>query len=395
MTLARRSETADIVRRKFWLDGGQSTPGGEKGVTGVRVEGGVCLRRSKRHGRIASETVVSGWAVAACSVPVQATVAFRAIANGVPQQEITAQPTLPTPVYTSAANRFVGVALANVYSVPVTVRLTVYDSEGLVIGGPTDVSVASFGHTTFNIWQKFPHLRDRDFDGVLKITGTPDLFVAWSLNGDASGTLSALPPGALAWPISHWDRIWYVFKQVEDGAKQLGAITWPVQLKILYDKEVNAYARRGDEIGVTLGLSELISDSPSELAWALAHELGHTYQQRTGKLDFVPTNREFDADIWGTMLTLAAGYDPYAGSGTLAKLAMATGRAALTTQFEDQIAADAHKSFNTRIDTIYDNLVEACSVPSVQPSCSLYKLIVHPHLPPSAPLVREPRQARE
>jgi hypothetical protein len=123
--------------------------------------------------------------------------------------------------------------------------------------------------------------------------------------------------------------------------------------------------------------------------------MGHLYQQRTGRVDFEPTNREFDADVWGTLLALSAGYDPYAASGALAKLAMATGRAGLTTQFEDQLAADAHKSFNTRIDTVYDAMIKACSLEEVRPVCSFYKDIIHPHLPPSAPLMREPSRVRE
>ena len=38
---------------------------------------------------------------------------------------------------------------------------------------------------------------------------------------------------------------------------------------------------------------------------------------------------EVDADIWGTLISMSAGYDPYAAAGTLAKLSMATGASGL------------------------------------------------------------------
>jgi hypothetical protein len=342
--------------------------------------------------RVASSGMNEGWAFAGCSIPVQATVAFRMIANGVPEQEITAQPTLPTFDYSSAANRFLGVALANPYSADyISAQLSVYGSEGQLIGGPVNVTVPPFGHTSFNLWQKFPHLQNNNFDGVLVIRGASpptDKFVAWTLNADTSGIMSALPPGRYVWPVSHWDRIWMVYLSVLDVARKFEPIVFSstVSLDILYDQQVNAYARYGSRVGVTLGLSELISDSPSELAFVVGHELGHIYSQRTGLLVFYPSNREFDADIWGALLALGAGFDPYGGAGALAKLAMATGRAGLSTQFEDEAAADQHKSMSTRVDTIYDALVQACLYPSVSATCQDYKRIMHPHLPWTAPL---------
>ncbi len=357
--------------------------------------GGIRILRS----RIASQTVVSGWAIATCSLPVQATVAFRVIANGIPLQEITAQPTLPTFVYTSAANRFLGVALANAYAnVSITVDLDVTDSEGQRIGGPVSVALGPHGHVVFNLWEKFPHLRDRGFDGVLRISAASDLgdFLAWTLNADASGTLSALPPGELGWPVSHWERNRLTYKRVLNAARRLDpAFSAPVQFQILYDREVNAYASGGEEVAVTMGLSELISDSPSELAWALAHEFGHIYQQRNGGMLKYHPNREFDADIWGFFISLIAGYDPYAAAGTLAKLAMATGEAGLTTQFEQQNAADAHKSFNERLATVFQAMKFVCAQTAMASVCAEYKSAIHPHLPPSAPLMREPRRALE
>lgn len=349
--------------------------------------------------RVASESLVVGWAFADSDVPVQATAAFRMIVNGAPLQEITAEPTLPTLVYTSAANRFLGVALANVNpEKSVTVRMGVSGANGEILGAPVDVTIPAAGHTMFNLWQKFPGLQNMDFSGVLKISATDPMpdneFIAWTLNGDASGTLSALPPGGLAWPISHFDRIWLVYSRVVDSARQIGAITWPVRLQIFSPREVNAYARGGSEIGIYIGLSELISDSPSELAYVIGHELGHLYQQHTGLLDWDRTNREFDADCWGAFLGLASGFDPYGAAGALAKLAMATGRAGLSQAFEDQLASDAHKSFNERINTVYDSFVKACGDPEIASACQQYKNIIHPHLPSTAPLIHDRTRLR-
>ena len=109
-------------------------------------------------------------------------------------------------------------------------------------------------------------------------------------------------------------------------------------------------------IADTLGLSELISDSPSELAAVLGHELGHVFQQRRGRRIFDSTNAEFDADVWGLFLALYGGYDPYGAAGAMAKLAMVTGTAGLIQQFEQQLAPDAHK----RLPNVYRTFEPAC-----------------------------------
>ncbi len=137
-------------------------------------------------------------------------------------------------------------------------------------------------------------------------------------------------------------------------------------------------------IADTLGLSELISDSPSELAAVLGHELGHVFQQRRGRRIFDSTNAEFDADVWGLFLALYGGYDPYGAAGAMAKLAMVTGTAGLIQQFEQQLAPDAHKSFNTRLELLFDGLVNACK--AVPEPCRSYKGLFHPDFPDSAPL---------
>jgi predicted Zn-dependent protease len=151
---------------------------------------------------------------------------------------------------------------------------------------------------------------------------------------------------------------------------------------------------------VDLAFAELISDSPSELAWAIAHELGHIYQQRTAQRLW-NSDVEWDADYWGVLVATVAGYDPYAAAGTLGKLGMATGTANLGTQlWEDMLlSVDAHGSFSTRINnlTVFIQVVCASS-PTFQAICSNYKQVVHPHFPalPTVPLVTtKPRASPE
>lgn len=342
--------------------------------------------------RMASTVVVTGWAIAHSNVPVQATVAFRVLVNGVPQQEITAQPTLPTLGFVSFANRDLGVALANAWTdTPVTVFLRLRDRDGTEVG-ERRVTIPALGHTAFNLWQQFPQL-PADFSGVLQLVSAnppAEDFLAWTLNSDR-GMLSALPPGAAEWPVSHFERIRLVYARILDAANRLGVLKFEPRLRIVYDPVINARAIGGHTIEIYAALSELISDSQSELAFVIGHEMGHISQQQTGDQQHDPTNREFDADIKGTLLTVLAGFDPYAAAGALAKLSMATGRAGLIAQIDDQLAPDAHKSFNTRLEVIYDNLQKACNAdPAARIVCNLYRRIVHPHFPSTAPLSVRP-----
>ena len=58
--------------------------------------------------KMASSTLVTGWAYALASLPVQANVAFRSYANGKALLEITAEPTLPSMGYRAVADPQVG-----------------------------------------------------------------------------------------------------------------------------------------------------------------------------------------------------------------------------------------------------------------------------------------------
>jgi hypothetical protein len=340
---------------------------------------------------------VSGWAYAEAGVPVQATVAFRMFVNSVPQQELSAQPTLPTLTYTSPANAFLGVAMANPYTDAETwVDASLYNDSGVLVAGPVVVVIPPNGHVAFNPWQKFS-LTDLNLKGVLRLTGDdptfPDRFVAWTVNADSIGILSTLPAGDFGFPLSHFDRIWLVWSIILDQAYNLDAsfLSSPVNLNILSDQVVNTFTNGTAEVDVTYGLSELINDSDSEMAFALAHQLGHIFQNRNGGLKkYVPGNAEADADQWALNILLASRYDPYSAPGALAKMAMATANSLAGSTFDGVATAAANTSLNARLATAYSALQTLCSGTNSS-LCQEYKGVVHAGLPANAPLgIRRP-----
>ena len=337
--------------------------------------------------------VVTGWAQAAASLPVQGTVQFGTIESGVPKLAVSAESTLPSYRHFYPANFFTSFALGNAFdSASSRVLMRVFSAEGQPVASEI-MTIPPSGHVAFTLGNRYPSL-GTSFEGTVELI-SPDFaadFVAWAMRSNSSGVISSLPSGRYKNPASHWDEIWMAFQKTLNAAQGIAPEVFLlgglVDLRISSDTQINALAANGDTVQINLALAELISDSPSELAFAVAHELGHIYQQRTGRMDFFPSNRERDADLWGLLLTLASGYDPYASAGTLSKLAMATGNSELTKQqfFEDLLILDAHGSFNERISTVFDAVSIGCAVE--RETCDLLKSILHPHFPASAPLLR-------
>lgn len=351
-------------------------------IVGVPPRGSRTLQSTK-----SSPDVRIGWAVAYSNVPVQGLCSFRLWLDGRASQEVTAPASLPTTAYVSSATRDTGVAIANPYSRTVSVDLSLFGAQGALVGQPARITLGPYGHTAFNIYEKFPGASPNSTILLRGVDRPTDSFVGWSMNSSGTGTFSSIPGGSVPYPLSHQDRIWNVYLRVYDAARRLGILTSMPTLAILQGKEVNAYAAGGETVAISLGLSQLINDSDAEMAAVIGHELVHIYQQRNGGERTFHTNPEFDADMGGTWLAVAAGYDPYALAGTLAKLSMATGTAGLSTQFEMQSAADAHKSFNERIAATFEMLVGVCNKDAAsRAACAEYKKIMHPNLPDNAPL---------
>jgi Zn-dependent protease with chaperone function len=269
---------------------------------------------------------------------------------------------------------------------------------GQVLGQGT-LPIPANGHASFNLSQ-VPNV-PANFTGNVAIMAqtTGQVFAAWAVYSDTSGVISSLPDGRAAFPQSQPDQVINAFNRLvvayETLLPDFGAAP---QLVISPEDDanaINAHASNGNTVQINLALAELISDSPSELAFVIAHELGHIYQQRTTKLGW-SQNIEWDADEWGLLMELLAGYDPYAGAGALGKLAMATATAGLQAQlmqnWEQLSGVDAHASFGTRIDNLTTFVEAICGYsPNAQSLCAQYKTLVHPHFPalPSVPLIRK------
>lgn len=304
--------------------------GGGASVQQVTVppSGSVTLRTA-----ISFPTTVTGYAFAVADLPLQATVLFRRVMNGVPQAEISAAATLPSHQYFSPATRELGVAIVNIYNSPRSFQITALDSNG-VTAGSSVVNLAAREHVSFDLSDRIPRL-SASFTGSVGIvpsTSAADQFLAWTLNVDR-GLIASLPPGRLAWPISHVDRIWLVYRKLQAAAPAALAslsindvnLNAPgvVNLVISPEQIINAFGRLG-VVQIDLSVSQLISDSPSELAFVVGHELGHVAQFQHGNTLSV-ANTEQDADLFAMTLMILAGFDPYASAGALAKLNMMTG----------------------------------------------------------------------
>lgn len=343
-------------------------------------------RRTLRS-RGAGPSIVTGWARAACSSPVQGTVLFRALEQGVPKVEISAFGGAPTSRYVSIANRDLGIALANIYTgVTMTLFLRAYDSTGMKTAEGR-VVLCPLCHSARTLGEVMPGL-PASFEGTVLIESAHPLatFAAWTMNSER-GLLSSLPNGGTSWPVDHWSRMWLVFNKLMNAARMI----WPsvdltsVRLEIPSDPVINAYARRDGAVGIYGAVSELMGDSPSELAFVVAHEIAHIVQFRAGRNLIVSNNAELDADAVGMLMALAAGYDPYAGSGALGKLMMATQRAGLMAQLFDDLT-DPHTSFSNRMGSMFTVLTAVCSLPEGRQFCAAYKQFLHPSFPPSLPL---------
>lgn len=350
----------------------------------------------------ASSIAVSGWAVVVSSLPLEGIVQFTFSVNGVPQQGVTAQATPASHLFRSPATPSTGIALANPYPVQTLIGVTVYDAGGKSLG-QSSLTLPPSGHHAFNLSQMFSGLPSNFHGSVVVSTAAASLtgFVAWTLSADG-GVLANYPPSGSEWPVSQVERILKVWEKIFNAATWTLNLPMPSSIpKLVIDPStgaINSYADVSkNEVHIFLNLAELISDSESELGFVVGHELGHIIQGQAG-LVFNPGNAELDADQYGMLLALVAGYDPYGAAGALSKLAMASGTAGLVSQNFDNLSAlaggDIHGSFNNRLQLLFEDMQDLCSLPSAQSACNSYKSAVHPHLPSSVPLSLRPSANR-
>ena len=332
-----------------------------------------------------SPVTVIGWALMTSSLPLQSVVQFSFSVNGTPQQGVSSQATPASQLFRSPATVSTGIAVANIYSAAsILVTVTVLDAGGHTLT-QSSLALPPSGHQSFTLGQMFPTL-GASFRGTVTLNANAASFVVWTLSGDG-GVLSSYPPGGLNWPVSQFERIWKVWWKVLNVASSTYSLGNLPSLVVDYSTgQINSFVNSSkNEVHIFMNLAELISDSESELAFVVAHELGHIIQARTQQLAFVPNNAEQDADEYGVYLAMIAGFDPYAGAGALAKLSMASGDAGLVSQVFDNLSTDPHGSFDNRLALMFTYMQLACSLPQAQSICAQYKSVIHPHLPPNAP----------
>ena len=321
----------------------------------------------------ASPAVRVGWATLFASNSVQGVATYSALENGSPRYSISVPASLPTIHYFSAATPDLGLAVGNIYSSEVPIVIRAESNNGPSFHG--NMTLPAHGQRAKILSEVIPDL-PRDFFGTVSISAenVGYLVSALTLRG-AGGVYSSLPSGETARPAPHEFVIWNVFSQLRSTVafEELIPDPYSIELEIIEDGAINAYGHRGG-IAIHFGLAELIADSESELAFII----GHVYQFRTGEQFYHPDNAELDADVWGLLLSLLSGYDPYAGAGALAKLEMANGSADLDSQYLQQITS-IHGSFNERLDFIYDTIVATCK--EQQAACNSYRKFFHPHFP--------------
>jgi len=338
----------------------------------------------------APESVAIGWAVATSNLPVQGVVQYRYSVKGVPQQGVSALATEASALFRSPASSTTGLAIANPSLSALGVKISALDPSGATVTSNT-VTLGPLGHVSVTLSQVLTDLPPNFRGTVIVSTTAPNTYVvAWTLSTDL-GVLASYPPSALNWPISQYERISKVWQKVLGVA----AANFPLGTapRLVIDPsvgQINSFANTSlNEVHIFMNLAELISDSESELAFVLGHELGHIIQTASGGLQF-SSNTERDADGYGLQLALGAGYDPYGGAGALAKLAMASGTPGLINPGFDNIQAnlgtDPHSSFLDRLGVILQTAQSVCLLPQNPAVCSMYKATVHSHFPVNAPL---------
>lgn len=351
--------------------------------------------------------------------PVQVTAEFRNFQNGVLVNGASVNGTTPSPLFWYAADAYTGIAVANPNSFAVNCTGVFLAPNGNTLASNTAIPVASLNHTAFTLgaFLSLPSSSVGSFQlSCLDALGNPASVASLAIAGDAHGITSSLPNSAGAVPVHHGEDIekafYYLVKVIRADptlAQYAGALGQP-QLVITPDNsQINACAERPQSappcngpvgtVKIWLSLPELLSDSPSELAFVIAHELGHVVQLNLGNqtklqmifpLTSVNQTIETDADLFGFFAALAAGYDGYGVAGALGKLMMITGSATVNAQYEENIQAllgtDMHTSFLNRVNNLYITIQAACQASPT--ACQNYKNAIHPNFPVWAPLAR-------
>jgi hypothetical protein len=346
-----------------------------------------------------SATMETGWAIAQSTLPLEGIVEFSQSANGVPQEGLAAQATPASQLFRSPATVLTGVAIANPSSSStVNLLITALDQNGNT-RGTTTLTLPPLGHDSFDVGTLFPTLTGLfsnvggAFQGsILIATTAPATYcVAWTVSTDL-GVYASFPPAGLNAPVSQAERIQNVWQQVLTVAEANFPLSNnpPALIVDQSVSQINSFANTSqNEVDIFMNLAELLNASDSELSFVIGHEIGHVIQSRIGRF-LLAQDYEQDADAYGELLSLLAGYDPYAAAGALAKLSDVSGTVDLLAPDFDHLVSAAGVNPNTsltnRIGVVFQSLQSICASASYQGACAQFKSNFHYHLPSLAPL---------
>lgn len=270
----------------------------------------------------------------------------------------------------------------------------VKDSDGNDLGSQT-YQLAPHGHDAFNLGNRFA--LPADFSGSVLITGqttTQSIYkpVIWTVGSD-SGAFATLPDGRALMPDDQMSRAMRVWGRVLGVAHQLGYNVNP-ELTLAPGAGPGGIANAmmdgsgNGRVTMYMSLVEMTGDSDGELAFLMAHEIGHVIQCKTTGCKVPVDTRmgadyESDADEFGMMLSTSAGYDSYSGAAAYAKLQMGNGQASMgmmgsATVWEDMTSNNPQGFFAGRINMMYSVQGSMCTNPAFPTGCAAFKSLMHP-----------------
>lgn len=281
-----------------------------------------------------SPVLRTGWVLGSFDSPVLAVEEFQDWRNGVFANGASVNATGANHRFETYADRYTGIAVANPTTTTIYCTGTLGDASGNTLG-ENSFTLPARGQVSFTLGNKFNLTSSSSNSYGFWCDRQPNAapnslqlapFAALAIAGNSLGITSSMPPGGYALPN---DRIGMIYDAFNHLVKALNSVqgfeVGQPQLRILSDSVINAYYDSAtNTVGVELALVELLADSPSEVAYVIAHELGHAHQRLVGTTTFDP-NIEFDADQFSLFGLLFTGYDAYAAGGALGKLGMASG----------------------------------------------------------------------
>lgn len=338
---------------------------------------------------------VWGWAAGQSDVPLFAQLNYRNMSNGMVRAELATNATTGTAQWTAMANAGMGIAVANPSpSDTMTYTVDVKDSNGNDLGSKS-TQLAPHGHDAFNLNTRFT--LPTDFSGSVLITGqtaTQSIYkpAIWAVGTDA-GAFATLPDGRALMPDDQMARAMRVWGRVLGMAHQLGYNVTP-SLTLTAGTAPGGIANAmmdgsgNGQVTMYMSLVEMMGDSDGELAFLMAHEIGHVIQCKTTgckmPMDMrMGTDYESDADEIGMMLSTSAGYDSYSGAAAYAKMQMGNGQVSMgmmgsATVWEDMTSSNPQGFFASRINMMYQVQQRMCSNPAFPTGCQAFKNLMHP-----------------